>query len=288
MKRKPFRPVLVVAALLVGLLAKAESPCKLCEEHQAEIREWHQKRIEKLKEENGWLSLAGFYWLKPGKNRMGSAPGNDIRLPDRAPKYLGTVSLRGKTATLKLAAGKKKTLRPDVDKVSVGSFTFLVIERGGRLALRLFDKQAKALRDFKGIDRFPAILRWKKFARFEPYQEPRKVTVTTAIQTTEEALVLGEVVFSHDGKEHRLVPTGQDEAGALFFAFGDQTNGQETYAGGRFLNVDAPKDGRVVLDFNKAVNPPRSFTPYATCPLPLEDNRLPFRVEAGEKKPGKV
>jgi uncharacterized protein (DUF1684 family) len=95
------------------------------------------------------------------------------------------------------------------------------------------------------------------------------------------------VVFLHDGKEHHLIPTGQGETGELFLAFTDETNGEETYGGGRFMYAPAPKDGRVEVDFNKAFNPPCSFTPYATCPVPRKENRLPFRVEAGEKKPTK-
>ena len=65
----------------------------------------------------------------------------------------------------------------------------------------------------------------------------------------------------------------------------DRTNGRETFGGGRYLYVKPPgPDGLVVLDFNKAYNPPCAFTPYATCPLPPAQNRLPFRIEAGEKK----
>jgi len=283
MRRQPFRSVLA-ALLLLGFPAQAEQTCKLCAEYEIEIDIWHQGRIEKLKGENGWLSLAGLYWLKPGENRFGSDPKSDIRFPARAPKYLGSITLRGKTATLSMA-GKKKVLKPGTDKITAGEFTFLVIERGGRLALRLFDRKAKTLLDFKGIERFPARLRWKKFARFEAYPKPKKVAVTTVIRTTEEVLVPGEVVFLHDGKEYRLIPTGQSETGELFFAFTDETNGDETYSGGRFMYTPAPRDGRVELDFNRSYNPPCSFTPYATCPVPRKENRLPFRVEAGEKKP---
>jgi len=267
-------------------LAQAEPPCKLCEEYQADIDVWHQERIGKLKGENGWLSLAGLYWLKPGENRIGSDPKSDIRFPARAPKHLGSIILKGKTATLEMA-GKKKILKPDSDKIAAGDFTFLVIERGGKLALRLFDRKAKTLLDFKGIERFPARLRWKKFARFEAYEKPRKAMVTTVIQTIEVALVPGEAVFLHDGTEYRLTPMSQSDTGELFFVFADKTNGKETYGGGRFLYTPAPEEGRVVLDFNKAYNPPCSFTPYATCPIPRKENRLPFRVEAGEKRPRK-
>jgi uncharacterized protein (DUF1684 family) len=270
---------------LAGFPAHAEPPCKLCEEYEIEIQKWHEERIEKLKGENGWLSLAGLYWLKPGVNRIGSDPKSDIRFPAHAPRRLGSITLKGKTATLKMPRKKKRILKSDVDKVKAGSFTFLVIERGGKLALRLFDKKAKTLLGFKGIDRFPARLRWKKFGRFEAYEKPKKVMVSTVIQTTEEALVPGEAVFMHDGEEYRLTPMSQSKTGELFFVFADKTNGKDTYGGGRFMYTAAPRDGKVVLDFNKAYNPPCSFTPYATCPVPRRENRLPFRVEAGEMRP---
>ena len=72
------------------------------------------------------------------------------------------------------------------------------------------------------------------------------------------------------------------EGKELFFIFHDQTSGKETYPPGRFLHTDFAKDGKVELDFNKAYNPPCAFTPYATCPLPPKQNRLPIRIEAGE------
>ena len=284
-RRRASRSVLI-ALLLMGFPANTEPPCKLCEAYQTDIDIWHRERIEKLKGENGWLSLAGLYWLKPGVNCIGSDPKSDIRFPARAPGHLGSITLKGKTATLKMK-GNKKILKSDTDKIVAGDFTFLIIERGGKLALRLFDKQAKTLLNFKGVDRFPAKLRWKKFARFEAYQKPKKVMVGTVIQTTEEALVPGEVVFLHDGEEYRLTPMSQSETGELFIVFADKTNGKVTYGGGRFLYTAAPRDGKVELDFNKACNPPCSFTPYATCPIPRKENRLPFRVEAGEKRPRK-
>jgi uncharacterized protein (DUF1684 family) len=181
----------------------------------------------------------------------------------------------------------EKTLASDVDKIVVGPFTFLVIERGGKLALRLFDREAETLREFRGIETFPVDVDWRKVGRFETYDQPKKVLVSTVIQTTEEALVPGEVVFQFRGKEYRLTPMSQSETGELFFVFGDQTNGKDTYPGGRFLYTLPPADGRVVLDFNRAHNPPCAFTPYSTCPIPRKENRLPFRVEAGEKKVGK-
>ena len=55
---------------------------------------------------------------------------------------------------------------------------------------------------------------------------------------------------------------------------------------GRFFYSPMPQNGTIVLDFNKAYNPPCAFTPFATCPLPPPQNRLAARIEAGEKKYG--
>ena len=90
------------------------------------------------------------------------------------------------------------------------------------------------------------------------------------------------------GRGTRLRPDlfggGKDKQ--LFYIFRDLTTGKETYPAGRFLYSDGPKDGHVVLDFNKAYNPPCAFTEFATCPLPPKENRLAVRIEAGEKKYG--
>jgi uncharacterized protein (DUF1684 family) len=74
-----------------------------------------------------------------------------------------------------------------------------------------------------------------------------------------------------------------DDAKELFFIFKDETAPRETYGAGRFVYSELPKDGRVVLDFNKAYSPPCAYTPYATCPLPPKQNELPVRIAAGER-----
>ena len=92
-------------------------------------------------------------------------------------------------------------------------------------------------------------------------------------------------MFEVNGKTHRLDATAEGDQ--LFVVFADETNAEETYGAGRFVYVGKPgADGKTYLDFNKAYNPPCAFTPYATCPLPSKDNRLPIRVEAGEKNYG--
>jgi hypothetical protein len=96
----------------------------------------------------------------------------------------------------------------------------------------------------------------------------------------------GRAVFTLDGRELSLEPVFETPgAEELFFIFRDETAPRETYGAGRYLYSALPLDGTVALDFNKAYSPPCAFTAYATCPLPPLQNRLPVRIEAGEKAP---
>lgn len=95
----------------------------------------------------------------------------------------------------------------------------------------------------------------------------------------------GALVFEINGWVYRLDPLLEKGSKQLFIIFADKTSGKETYGAGRYLYADPPgADGNVVVDFNKAHNPPCAFTKFATCPLPPRQNRLAIRVEAGEKK----
>jgi uncharacterized protein (DUF1684 family) len=167
------------------------------------------------------------------------------------------------------------------DRVRIGDFTLLVIERGGRLALRLYDRLAPTFTGFRGLEHFPLSPRHRICARFSPYPEPRTIAVGTAIGTSEQATIPGEVAFELDGAVRTLLPIAEEDG--LFFVFADATNGVTSYGGGRFLMAGPPDaSGQVELDFNKAQNPPCAFTPYATCPRPPRENRLPIAIEAGE------
>jgi len=157
-----------------------------------------------------------------------------------------------------------------------------VIQRGDRMGIRLRDPESQYRKGFKGIVSFPASAAYRVTARF--VAEPRKIPILNVLGQTEDSECPGYVVFRLAGKEYRLYPiieTPGDKE--LFYIFRDLTAGKETYGAGRFLYSDLPKDGKVVLDFNKAYNPPCAFTPYATCPLPPKQNHIAVRIEAGEK-----
>jgi uncharacterized protein (DUF1684 family) len=179
-----------------------------------------------------------------------------------------------------------RELKPDSsDVLKVGRLSLFAIRRGERFGIRLKDPDSEYRRGFTRLEYFPAGEAWRLTARFVP--EPKKIPILNVLGQTEESECPGYAVFHLAGQELRLYPI-LEEPGAkeLFYIFKDQTSGKETYGAGRFLYSDLPRDGKVVLDFNKAYNPPCSFTPYATCPLPPPENRLPVRVEAGEKKYG--
>jgi uncharacterized protein (DUF1684 family) len=266
--------------------------------YQDEIRAWREQRETRLKADGGWLTVAGLFWLKDGVNRFGTDPANEIVLPaDSAPAKAGVFHFKDGTTTVAIepgvtvtAGGKPVTtmdLKPDSagapDVLTLGPLQMLVIERQDRYAIRLKDMNSRLRKDFKGLSWFEVKEPYRVTARFVPYGTMKPVAVPNILGQTQMMPSPGYALFTVGGKEVRLEGVLEDpHATELFFIFRDLTTGKETYPAGRFLYSDLPKDGQVVLDFNKAYNPPCAFTPYATCPLPPKENWLPVRVEAGE------
>lgn len=270
--------------------------------YKQDIEQWHAGRVERLTAPDGWLSLIGLEWLKPGDNRIGSAADNDIVLK-AGPAHLGVITLA--------ADGRMQlTLVPDsgalidgkpiaqavlVDDahagdaapttVSFGTASFYAIDRSGRKGLRVKDTNAPTRKHFAGIDSFPIDPSWRIEATWVPAKPGETLEMGTAIGTVDKFPVPGKLEFTRDGKAFALLPVIEEPGDAQYFVvFADRTSGKETYGAARFVYVDPPKDGKVVLDFNKAYNPPCAFTPFATCPLAPPENRLDLRVTAGEKK----
>jgi uncharacterized protein len=265
---------------------------------QKQLDTWKKERTESLKREDGWLTLVGLYWLKPGENRFGSDPGNPVILPKgKSPAVAGTLVRDGEAVTLNVqpgvaltADGKPVTAslplttdaksKPTV--LELGSLSFYAIQRGDRVGVRIKDKESPERAAFKGVDTFTSDPRWRVVARFEPYKD-KKIPITNILGQVAQETSPGAVVFDWQGKTYRLDALGDPKEG-LSLIFGDATNGKLTYGAGRFLDTDPPKDGTVVVDFNTAYNPPCAFTAFATCPLPPAQNKLALAVEAGEKK----
>jgi hypothetical protein len=267
--------------------------------YQAEIEQWRQHREAALKADDGWLTVAGLFWLKEGKNTVGADPSSNIVLPKgSAPGKLGVFDFQNGNTTFQSAPGVQATvdgkpttsaiLKPDAsgepDVLRANDLTMFVIKRGSRFGIRLKDKNNEARKAFTRLKYFPVNQRFRITAKFVPYDAPKMLPIPNILGDTEEEASPGYVEFQLDGHQCRLDPL--EEGDGLFFIFKDLTSGKETYPPGRFLYAAKPRNGEVILDFNKAVNPPCAFTPFATCPLPPRQNYLPVRVEAGELRYG--
>ena len=286
--------------LLSTLLALSLSAAPASEDIASATRAWEERRLKRLQADDGWLTLVGLGWLKEGVNTAGADGKAAVVFPEGAPRQVGTFTRSGAKVSFQPASGVPVTrdgqpftggpvqsdeegrARPDI--LQVGRFRFQLIARGNRIGVRIKDPEARARKEFKGIPTYPPSARWRIVARWEPSNPPVELAVPNVLGEVERSPSPGTAVFTVDGKEYRLTPVLEEGSPDLFFVFGDQTNRAETYGAGRFFYADPAKDGTVVLDFNRAYNPPCAFSAFATCPLPPKQNRLPFRVEAGEKR----
>jgi uncharacterized protein (DUF1684 family) len=284
----------VVVATLAGATA-----CARLDAYEEEVAKWRAEREASLKADDGWLTVAGLYFLKPGANHFGTDPANDIVLPAGAPARAGVFRFADDRVTVEIFDGVGATLagqpvraaelRPagdgrPADAVVLGDLTMFVHRSGDRYAIRLRDQKSEIRRTFRGRRWYPVRAEYRIAGRFEPYDAPRERHVPNILGDAERYVASGLVAFELNGQEYRLEafessgPSGR----RLFFVFRDATSGKDTYGAARFLYSDPPEGGRVVLDFNKAYNPPCAFNPYTTCPLPPPQNVLPARIEAGE------
>ncbi|HLE69230.1 MAG TPA: DUF1684 domain-containing protein [Vicinamibacteria bacterium] len=262
-----------------------------------EIESWRAERETNLKKDGSWLTVAGLYWLREGENTVGADPENDFVLPEgTAPAFVGaftfengkvgfraregvTVTQKGEdakpVATASLEPGEKNA-------IVLGNLSMWVHASGPRLAIRLRDLDSPIRKEFTGLQWFPVDPAYRVTAKFTPHPKPKDVEILNMLGDIERYQSPGVVDFELQGKAFHMEPVS-DSDGGLWFIFKDQTSGKETYPSARFLRTDDPKDGSVVVDFNKAYNPPCAFNPYTTCPMPPKENRLKVRIEAGEK-----
>ena len=295
----PFLGDKMRALVLVALAA-----CAACGEpdshpaYVAEVEAWHRERLASLARPDGWLSLAGLYWLEEGDNTFGSEATNDLVSPEGTPDRIGTFELANGVVRFQAAPAVEVRTAGDpvVDRVlatdaagaptvlELGRWRWHVIRRGARYGIRLKDLEHPRRLSFAGVERFPVDPTWRVSARLERYDPPRTIAVPNVLGTVTEQASPGALAFQVDGAQYRLDALGRPGDDEWWLIFADATSGQSTYGGGRFLWVPAPdSSGATIIDFNRAYNPPCAFSPFATCPLPPARNRLAVAVEAGER-----
>ncbi len=273
---------------------------------RAHLQDWRTQRDREIAGPDGWLTLVGLEWLKTGINSFGAAPDNKIRLGDGAPPHIGLLTVSGSNVqllapregfpaglTLDGQPAREGTLSADDTRPSTIAWrgiTMVVLPRGGRYALRIKNADSPARAAFRGLHWYPADLRYAVEARWTPYNPPHREKIPTVIDTTLDLPAPGVAEFTLAGKTVRLEPVLESpDSKTLFFILRDTTSQTTTYGGGRFLHTAFPdhglnQPGTLILDFNQLYNPPCAYTPYATCPLPPEQNRLPIAIEAGEER----
>jgi uncharacterized protein len=300
---KILKPIAAAALSAVALLSAADSASQWKSDELA----WRTHREERLALPDSWLTLVGLEWLKPGTNTIGSAPDNRIHLAAPAPAHFAVVEVKGDEVTLQPPAsgfasgvqvdgGAAHPTRladdsaPKPTVVTAGTLSFYVIHRGDRYALRLKDSQASTRVSFHGLHWYDLDPHYVVQARWIPFNPPHQLKIPSIIGTTDLMPAPGEVEFTLDGQTLRVEPVLEEpDAKQLFFILRDTTSRSTSYGAARFLYTGFPdhgltQPGQLTLDFNHLQNPPCAYTPYATCPLPPEQNRLAIALPVGEKK----
>jgi len=282
------------AALLLALLAVIATLVQAdSSSYRQSVEKFRQEYEASLRADYGWLSVSGLFWLHEGANKFGSDPLNDIVLPSPAPADAGTFDFHAGRTVVRVKPGVVATmngkgvetaeLHADTpDQIALGDLRLLVHASGDRYAIRLKDKHSALRKNFAGLRWYPVDPAYRVVGRFVPYDKPKTVDVQNIMGDTGTMMVPGYVAFTLHGQPARL--DAEADGTDLSFVFRDLTSGKETYGAARFLEATLSPSKQVILDFNEAYNPPCAYNPYTTCPLPLPQNRLRVRIEAGEKK----
>jgi uncharacterized protein len=272
------RRVRPLSAVLLSMFALAASALQAPDAAYVQsFEKWKAEMVDDLKQR--WLPLAGLFWLKPGANSFGTADDSAIVLPS-GPAHAGSFTLNGGDVSVQFAAGtpakidnkpvSEASLQSDITGkptvIELGSLRMFVITRGTRIGIRVRDLNSDRVRNYKGPVFSPLDLDYRVTGEFVPSNGKKIVDIPNVLGDVTPTPSPGEVHFKLRGQELTLTALSGD-----------------TYPGGRFLDTDPVVDGKVVLDFNRAYNPPCAVTPYATCPLAPKENRLAVAIEAGEK-----
>ncbi|WP_372012894.1 DUF1684 domain-containing protein [Pseudoxanthomonas sp. 10H] len=268
----------------------------------AEQQAWRNQRLEELLRPDGWTSLVGLHWLELKAHYLGSGAriGNGVRFAF-GPEKMGMIAregaggwsfipesgvaltLNGEPLKGRVALRNDHDAEPSVIGFDEGRGQVTLIRRGDRDALRVKYADAATRLQFAGLEYWPADPSWRIEGRFIAHPPGKTLPIGDIVGTRSDSPNPGVVEFERDGRLFRLEALGEP-GGELFFVLADRTSGHGSYPAGRFLEAAWPgADGKVVLDFNRAYNPPCAFTLFATCPLPPPENRLDLAIAAGEK-----
>ena len=295
-----FQKQLLIGVMLGIIFYGCKTSTESSPAYEKEINEWHQQRVENLKTPDGWLSLAGLFFLEEGENTFGSGADQDMVFPEKAPAQMGVIRLEEGQMELKVADGvaievngktavEEQVIANSTDHpflMTWESLTWFVMQRGDRFMIRLRDAKNKAIESLMEIDRYDIDPNWNLQARLVRYEGSQKVTMKNQLGMDISMDSEGYLEFEI-GKETFQLVTLDGGPEEYFIIFADETTGGETYGGGRYLYVPkANAEGTTQIDFNKAYNPPCVFTDYATCLLPPVENQLQVAILAGEKNYG--
>lgn len=288
--------VTAVVALVLVSCGRAQ-PWPDAVAYEQEILEWREERLAALQAPSGYLNQVGLFWLDDGSHSVGSAPGSDVRLPSSAAADIGVFDVSkhgvrmqvnaavdvfsGDAVVTDLLIADDTTEAPV--EVTHGSIAWTVIKRDDRFAIRVRDFEHPFVKTFGPLPYFPIDPSLRVTAMLQRYDAPKVANVDTVIEGLGyHPESPGVVSFEIEGERFELEAYASGER--LFFVFGDATNRNDTYGAGRFLYADLPgPDGRTTMDFNRSYSPPCAFNDFSTCPVASPRNRLPIRIEAGEK-----
>jgi uncharacterized protein (DUF1684 family) len=268
------------------------------EQYEQSVLKWRQEVDANLRRENGWLALAGLFWLRKGTNVIGSDPNSDIILPKRTAARLGTFEFDGNNVTLNVEddtpvevnGTPTKTALLDADQEDVPSFITLedirmvVVRRSKGVGIRIWDNQRDERRIFPSRQWYPVKEEYRVPATYTRFEIPKVVKMPDILGAILDEPMQGFVSFELFGKKHELIVEELPDK-RLFVQFMDLTNGNPTYPSGRYHYTDAHENGKLFIDFNESYGPPCAFTEYATCTFPPQENHLKVAIEAGEIYP---
>lgn len=296
-------PVLYLVLGMIALTSCEEKPNLDSYHHQ--ITDWQNARNGSMRDSSSWLSLVALHWLQEGESTFGADSGNTILFPTSAPDFAGSFTLKDSTVSIRVAEGVRvlhkgqaiteMVLKSDMDEetayLQMGHINFYIIQRPEGLAVRVKDSQNPDLLAFEDIPNFPISAAWQLEARLDWYESPQPIQIPTVLGSERTQYCPAKLIFEADGATFELSPYNSFYGDPVWtIIFSDLTNGETTYGGGRFLEITAPEVGTesIILDFNKAYNPPCAFSPFATCPLSPPENRLALAVPAGEQMYGEM